>query len=170
MTQKFADPHSFLRNLVSRKGRSDLEGVYLTSVSVAADAKADYGYNVPDEYAERSAQSIIQKDQADWHKLLISIRTNPDDIVYPVSFTYCFQPALVIFTSDSSEISCSVTVPSMVLDEFPEEVVIFQKLLRYVAEFAGKVPTTLKFSIGLVTIVWDDMVEYGAAKKVDVGF
>jgi hypothetical protein len=43
-------------------------------------------------------------------------------------------------------------------------------LLCNVANFAGKVPTSIRFTIGAVSMDWDDLVEHGGAREVDIGF
>jgi hypothetical protein len=43
-------------------------------------------------------------------------------------------------------------------------------LLRNVSSFAGKVPTSIRFIIGSVSMDWDDLVEKGGAREVDIGF
>jgi len=53
MAPKFTDPNTFLTNLVSKKGKSELYGVYLTGVNVVADSQEDYGYSVSGEDVER---------------------------------------------------------------------------------------------------------------------
>jgi hypothetical protein len=55
MSPKLTDPNTFLTSLVSRKGRSDLYGVYLTGVNILADATEDYAVSS----AERHKMSEI---------------------------------------------------------------------------------------------------------------
>jgi hypothetical protein len=57
-----------------------------------------------------------------------------------------------------------------VVEEFVTEVTFFQHLLCNVANFAGKVPTSIRFTIGAVSMDWDDLVEHGGAREVDIGF
>jgi hypothetical protein len=39
-----------------------------------------------------------------------------------------------------------------------------------VAQFAGKTPTSIRFTIGAVSMEWDELVENGCAREVDIGF
>jgi hypothetical protein len=63
-----------------------------------------------------------------------------------------------------------VFIPTLVVNEFVTEVTFFQALLKEVANFAGKTPTSIRFTIGAVSMEWDDMVEHGHAREVDVGY
>jgi hypothetical protein len=170
MTQKFIDPYSFLRNLLTKKGKSDLEGVYLASVNVAADVQTDYGYEISSYDVERRVRKFYESDSAEWNALLVSMRRFPLEIAHSFVLKEKPHPTMVTFISDGSELSCNVCSPSLVLDEFVTEVAVFQQLTQEVAKFAGKIPTTLRFSFGVVTVFWDDLVEWGEAREVDVGF
>jgi hypothetical protein len=57
-----------------------------------------------------------------------------------------------------------------VVEEFVTEVTFYQQLVREVAQFAGKTPTHLRFTIGAASMEWDDLVERGCAREVDIGF
>ena len=59
MALKIADPVTFLRNLVSKKGKSDLYGVYLTSVNVVADSQIDYEYEAPPDDIARALKNLF---------------------------------------------------------------------------------------------------------------
>jgi hypothetical protein len=66
--------------------------------------------------------------------------------------------------------SAMVFIPTLVVDEFVTEVTFFQHLVREVATFAGKVPTSVRFTMGAVSMDWDNLVERGGAREVDIGF
>ena len=76
------------------------------------------------------------------------------------------------FLPEGTEMSCMVFVPQVLVDEFASEVVTYQRLLKYVAGFAGKYPTLVRFTVGSATVEWEDLVEQGNAKEVivDVGW
>jgi hypothetical protein len=76
----------------------------------------------------------------------------------------------VYFAVEDNEISCMVFIPTLVVSEFVTEVAFFQELLKEVASFAGKTPTSIRFTIGAASMEWDDLVEQGHAREVDVGF
>jgi hypothetical protein len=63
-----------------------------------------------------------------------------------------------------------VFIPTLLVSEFVTEVTFFQYLLQFVARFAGKTPTTIRFTIGAVSMDWDDMVGNGFAEEVEVGW
>ena len=170
MAPKITDPNSFLTSLVSKRGKSELFGVYLTGVNVLADANEDYRYDVSSFDIERNVHSIIHKDEDDWNRLLVETRTNTDELIFPISFHRGLEPVTVYFVNEGHEMSAMVFIPTLVIPEFVTEVTFFQHLLKEVAHFAGKTPTSIRFVIGAVSMEWDDLVERGCAREVDVGF
>lgn len=167
---KIVDPHSFLRSLVTRKGRSDVDGVVLTSVNVQADALGDYGYIDPHPHwnIARDLSRLFEQDRSDWDRLLVDTRRNSTEIVHPISFIQGTEPVTVYFITEDDFMSAMVFLPSVVLDEFPYEVTLFQQLLKEVASFAGKAPDSLRFTIGVAVAGWDDLVEHGHAQEVEI--
>ncbi len=170
MTQKISDPNSFLSGLVSKKGRSDLYGVYLTSVSVLADTNTDYGYDVLLSEIEKDIRNMFARDEHDWNRLLVETRTQESEIVFPISFMRGMEPVTVYFVVEGNEMSSMVFIPTLVVEEFVTEVTFFQALMKKVAHFAGKTPTSIRFTIGAASMQWEDLVEQGHAREVDVGF
>ena len=170
MAQKIADPVTFLRNLVSKKGKSDLYGVYLTSVNVIADSQLEYGYEVSEEDVKKSLKNLFSGEKADWNQLLVDARTDDSEIVHPIAFHHCGEPVTVFFISEGHDMSCSVAIPKLDVNEFYFDVVFFQALLKKVAIFAGKLPTLVRFLIGAASLDWDHLVERGEAEEVTVGF
>lgn len=170
MAPKITDPASFLTNLVSRKGRSDLYGVYLTGVSILADATENYEYDVPLESIERDVERTLIQDSDDWNRLRVETRLSTDEIIFPISFIRGREPNTVYFIIEGREMSAMVFIPSLVVEEFVTEVSFYQHLLREIAQFAGKTPTTIRFTLGVASMEWDDMVGQGHAREVDIGF
>lgn len=171
MTLKITDPNSFLFNLVSKKGKSDLYGIYLTGVNVLADAYIDYEYPVSREQVEREVEvTLSAADGADWNHLLVDMRRNRnDEIAFPISFLRGREPVTVYFLIEGNDISSMVFIPALVVDEFATEVVFYQRLLTEVARFTGKTATTIRFTLGAVSIEWDEAVGRGYAQEVDIG-
>jgi len=165
---KIVDPHSFLRNLVLRKGRSDVDGVVLTAVNVQADALENYNYSNPHWDIKREIHRFFEQDRADWDRLLVDTRQNETEIVHPISFIQGTEPVSIFFITEGYDMSALVFLPSVMLDEFPYEVTLFQQLLKEVASFAGKAPNSLKFVIGVAIAGWDDMVERGEAQEIEI--
>jgi hypothetical protein len=170
MAPKITDPNTFLTNIVSRKGKSDLYGVYLTGVNILAESTEDYGYAVSPDLIEREVESLLLREGTDWNQLLVETRRNQDEIVHPISFIRNREPNTVYFVIEGHEMSSMVFIPTLVVAEFVTEVTFFQQLLKEVAHFAGKTPTSIRFTIGSVSMEWDDLVERGGAREVDVGF
>jgi len=169
MSPKLTDPNSFLTSLVTKKGRSDLYGVYLTGVNVVASATENYNYDVPLESIERDVEHIFTHEANDWNALLVETRRMVDEIVFPISFIRGREPNTVYFIAEGHEMSAMVFIPTLVVEEFVTEVTFFQRLLCEVSKFSGKTPTSIRFTIGAVSIEWEDLVERGCAREVDVG-
>lgn len=170
MAPKLTDPNSFLTSLVTKKGKSDLYGVYLTGVNVAANATEQYDYDVPLDKIEREIESLFLKDANDWNALLVETRQETEEIVFPISFIRGREPNTVYFVVEGHEMSAMVFIPTLVVEEFVTEVTFYQHLLSRVASFAGKTPTSIRFTLGSVSMEWDDLVERGCAREVDIGF
>jgi hypothetical protein len=170
MAPKLTDPNSFLTTLVTKKGKSDRYGVYLTGVNILASATENYDYEVPLAAIERDVQNIFAQDPHDWNALLVETRRETEEIVFPISFIRGREPITVYFVVEGHEMSAMVFIPTLVVEEFVTEVTFFQHLVREVALFAGKTPTSLRFTIGAVSMEWDDLVERGCAREVDIGF
>jgi hypothetical protein len=170
MAPKITDPATFLTSLVTKKGRSDLYGVYLTGVNILASATENYDYNVPLESIEKDIHNLFAQDANDWNALLVETRRETEEIVFPISFIRGREPNTVYFLAEGHEMSAMVFIPTLIVEEFVTEVTFFQHLLRNVSSFAGKVPTSIRFIIGSVSMDWDDLVEKGGAREVDIGF
>ena len=170
MAPKINDPLSFLTNLLTNKGRSDLYGVYLTGVNVLADCETDYGYEVSHSNVETDVEHLLRQDEDDWNRLLVQVRRDRDQIVFPIVFLRNLEPVTAYFIVEGNEISLSVSIPTLVLTEFVTEVTFFQYLLRTVALFAGKNSSTVRFTLGAVSMQWDELVERGCAREVDIGY
>ena len=168
MVAKITDPNSFLRQLVTRKGRSDVDGVILTAVNVQADALEDYGYAVSISDIGRDVRNILARDENDWNRILVDTRQSETEIVHPISFNHGTEPTTIYFITEDHFMSAMVFLPSVMLDEFPYEVTLFQQILRKVAFFAGKEPDSLKFTLGVAIAGWDDLVEHGHAQEVEI--
>ena len=170
MAPKITDPNSFLTSLVAKKGKSDRYGVYLTGVNILADATENYDYDVSLESIERDVQKLFAQEPTDWNALLVETRRETDEIVFPISFIRGREPITVYFVVEGHEMTAMVFIPTLVVDEFVVEVTFFQHLLREVSNFAGKTGASIRFVIGSVSMEWDDLVERGCAREVDVSF
>lgn len=170
MAPKITDPNTFLSNLVSRKGKSDLYGVYLTGVNILADAKEDYGYDVDPEEVRREVHKTFLLDEDDWNRLRVEARQNDVEMIFPISFLRGLDPNTVYFVVEGNEMSAMVFIPQLVVTEFVTEITFYQQLLVEIARFAGKTPTTIRFTLGVASVEWDRMVDQGHAREVDIGY
>jgi hypothetical protein len=170
MTQKYTDPYTFLKNLVTKKGKSDLLGVYLTGVTVVAEAEVNYGYDINTEWVERNLDALQRKDEANWNKLLVDTRNKKEYIIHSFTFNRAGESYTMFFAVEGHEISALVFIPTLLVTEFVSEVAFYSQILIEVATFAGKTPTSVKFTLGAALMDWDDLVEQGCAREVDVGF
>lgn len=170
MAPKITDPNTFLRNLVTKRGKSELYGVYLTGANIIADAGEDYGYETSPKEVEKQVTNLFAREEHDWNQLLVQTRIDELQIIHPISFIRGCEPNTVFFASEDHEMSCMVFIPTLLVNEFVTEVTFYQELLRRVARFAGKTPTTIRFTVGAVTMEWDEMVGGGYAEEVDIGW
>jgi hypothetical protein len=135
-----------------------------------ASATDNYDYDVSLENIERDIQNLFAQDANDWNALLVETRREADEIVFPISFIRGREPNTVYFVVEGTDMSAMVFIPTLVVEEFVTEVTFFQHLLCNVANFAGKTPTSIRFTIGAVSMEWDELVERGCAREVDIGF
>lgn len=170
MTVKITDPVSFLKNQVSRRGRSDVDGVYSTGVSVLADALTDYSYGADRGKAIGEVNNMIARQETEWNQILVSTRAYDKDLVHTLTVKRSGENVTICFLTEDHDISCLVFIPKLEVSEFASEVTYYQELLKFVADFAGKNPLTVRFTIGAALIGWEDMVEHGLAKEVEVGW
>lgn len=170
MAPKITDPNTFLTNLVTRKGKSDLYGVYLTGVNILAGATDDYHYNVDAEETEREVSRTFLRDEEAWNRLRVQTRQYEGDIVFPISFIRGQDPVTTYFVIEGNEMGAMVFIPTLQISEFVVEITFFQALLKELAAFAGKTPTTIRFTLGVASVEWDRMVDQGHAREVDIGY
>lgn len=170
MNQKYTDPLTFLKNLVVKKGKSDLLGVYLTGVTVVSSATNDYGYDFNPEWVAKNVETLQKKEEVSWNKFLVNTRKNTDDIVHTFTFNRVDEPVTIYFLVEGNEMSAMVFIPTLLVTEFVTEVAFYSQLLTEAAAFAGKTATSVRFTLGAALMDWDDLVEEGCAREVDVGF
>lgn len=168
MTQKIGDPVQFLQTLVTKKGRSDVEGVYLTNVTVLAFANEDYGYEYDPTQVERDLE-VMWAQQQEWHTLLYKIKRY-ERSCESITFPYGDDHATTVFINESGNLSLLVFIPELEASDFVYDVTYFTTLLQQVARFTGKTCSTVKFTIGYSLLYWDDMVKQGNAKEMDLNF
>lgn len=169
MALKIGDPVLFLQNLVIKKGRSDVEGVYLTNVTVVADATEDYNYEYNTAQVDRDLE-VMWAQQQEWHTMLYKIKKY-DKVCQNITFPYGYEDqATVMFFNVEGDLSLHVFIPEVDASDFVYDVTYFTSLLRDMSRFTGKTYSTVKFTIGYCLLHWDDMVKRGEAREMDVAF
>lgn len=170
MAPKITDPNTFLSNLVYRKGKSDLYGVYLTGVNILASATENYEYDVPLASIEKEVEHTFLRDVDVWNQVRVATRLNNDEVVFPISYIRGREPITIYFVVEGNDMGAMVFIPTLVVSEFVTEVTFYQELVKSMAKFAGKTPTTIKFTLGVASAEWDEMVDQGHAREVDMSF
>jgi hypothetical protein len=158
------DPVTFLKSSLTKRGKTDPKGVYLTNLVVSAEAEADYGYEK--NIAANPAQLVrlAMEEYEFWEKMLISIRKNPEREIHQ-NITGPFGSCIIQFIPEDHDLSCTVFMPRLELGTFDYSVCIFQEFLKEFAKFAGLTPTYVRFNIGVVLYPWAQMVEDGFAEE-----
>lgn len=174
MSKSLSDSVLYLKNLVSKKGKSFKGGVYYINPSISIDVEGDFTpYALEQDQANDSVTDFLNGYGHDsqwlncWNSLLVNLRCSTADVdIYSI----VAREHLLEFISEDTDLTLKVTVPQQDIAQFPPEVLFYRGLLRRVARFAGKTPVGLRFSIGIASLDWDDVVGLGEARKVDVSF
>lgn len=163
---KHTDPSSYLRHSVSKRGKSSQDGVYLTHIVVTANADDVLCYESSTK-SQTQAQSDYYASTPEWNQLLVNLRRDPNEMVHSMVHR---GEHLLEFISEGNDLSLVVVIPYIQVRDFEKEVSYYASLLRLVSSFAGKLPTQIRFSIGVACISWEEMVESGDAQEIDVGY
>ena len=162
MSHNYQDPKAYLNNAVTKRGKSGAEGVYLTNVTVVADCGTDYGYKTNTQ-GTALLSPPFPFDYEGWLSLLVSMRGSPID--EPVHLTT--DDAMFQFLPEGGNISLNVFIPSINSDVFEVYVSECQDMLQFVGDFAGKIPTFVRFSFGYAFRSWDTLVGEGEVQATD---
>lgn len=170
MRQTYRDPFTYLNDAVSKRGKSGYDRVYLANVTVVAEAETDYGYRDPEMGPGfRSHENLVRQNEFDsqqWLELLVSLRGQTQEKPYCIrrgDRTFQFLP-------EGGNLSLNVFFPEVFCASFDSDVAYCQSLLRVVARFCGKVPTTIRFNIGLAYRFWSDLVENEDVQEMDLNY
>jgi hypothetical protein len=173
MTTNYKDPKAYLSSLISKRGNSGPDGVYVTNLTIVAEADSDYGYKVNFRNCGHLTPPV-GLDYVSWVELLVCLRfdnpqtpkvisTEPDLI--PLDSTALYQ-----FVPEGGSMSLNVFLPFMDAQMFEYMVSYSQDMLSFAANFAGKVATNVRFNIGYATSKWDDLVESGEVEEQERSF
>jgi hypothetical protein len=183
MSKKPTDPVTYLRSLVHKKGKSVKDGVYFPYPTVTFSVSDDIGSGElatwlkgrptdmsPEDYAIRcfNGEEDAFASRDDWNEVLVRLRKESN---------WCVEALvtgggenLLEFMVDYHDISLRVVSTMLFTEDFEFTAKFHKQLLIKVAAFAGKTPTTVRFSAGSAFSPWDEMVDYGEARAVDVGY
>jgi hypothetical protein len=166
MAQIHKDPVTYLNEAVIKRGKSGPDGVYLHSITVVAEALADYDYKVSYGPAATVLEGPPDVNIYDWNSLLVSVRANHRQLSHELHL----RDFLLQFLVEGGTLNLNVFFPVVETASFPYTILYCQDILRCVADFAGKIPASIRFNIGLAHKSWEDMVEEGEAEETDLNF
>lgn len=166
MAQTYKDPVAYLNEAVTKRGKSGPDGVYLHNVTVVAEALTDYNYKVSYGPAATAFDGPVDVNIYDWHSLLVSIRAGYRQLSHELHL----RDFSLQFLVEGGIINLNVFYPTVETASFPYTILYCQDVLRCVADFAGKIPASIRFNIGLAHKSWEDMVEEGEAEETDLNF
>lgn len=163
------DPVTFLKSSLTKRGKTDPKGVYLTNLAVTAKADTDYGYekNMACNPAQLVSKELEQYDP--WEKMLIALRRNPEKEIHQ-NITGPFGSCIIQFIPEDHDLSCTVFIPRLDVGNFDYCVCVFQEFLKAFAKFAGLTPTHVRFNIGVALYPWHQMVEDGEAEERELSY
>lgn len=175
MTKKQTDPVTYLKNTVSKRGKSSPDGVYYLHPTVTVSPDEDYEYSnwgVNKDPVSNAWCSFHNKcnfiDADNWNEVLVQLRKGEGEFLVPVILDDGSN--LLEFIVEDRDILLTVVVPVLQCEDFEYLVVFYQSLLKHVAKFAGKNPISIRFSIGMATMAWEDLVNSGEAVEMDMHY
>lgn len=139
----------------------------MTNVTIVAEADLDYGYHVSIDKCGPNLPPVGVTLE-DWHSLLINLRNDNPQLPYAVVSDE--DSAIYQFMPEGGNMSLNVFIP--VADTQMAEYLVCQAqdMLAFVANFSGKIPTFVRFSIGYAHSFWHDLEEDGELLEQDLSF
>jgi hypothetical protein len=168
MAQNYRDPLTYLNETVTKRGKSGPDGVYLYNVTVVAEAASDYNYRVSYGNPVRPTVPPEGLDWVEWASLLISLRSDVRTLSHELLFST--DKSVWQFLPEGNSLSMNVFLPVTDISIFPYLLKQAQDTLICAADFATKVPDSIRFNIGVVTKSWVDMAEQGEVKEMDLSY
>jgi hypothetical protein len=166
MAQTYKDPHSYLNESLVKRGKSGHYGVHLSHVAVVAESEADYGYRVSPSNFDLLSPFEGNYNNVEWVVLLVTLRSQLNDnqgAIVVGQTTYQFLP-------DGGHLSLNVFLPETSVETFDYEILSAQSILKGVAKFVGKIPTTIRFNLGLVFKSYGTMAEQGEVQEIEFSY
>lgn len=164
MTTNYKDPKTYLESLISKRGKSGSGGVYLTNLTIVAEAESDYGYKA--NYRRCGSNTPpVGTDLSRWHQVLVNLREDNSQLPFTLNterLLCCLDDeAIYQFIPEGASMSLNVFLPFLDSKMFEHWVCTTQDMLSYAAGFASKFPSHIRFTIGYATSKWDDLVDSG---------
>lgn len=166
MTQNHKDPETYLTQLVTKHGKSGPTGIYLTSVTVIAEAQSDYGYKAN---ISRSGPLLPPAGVRleDWLYLLVSLRQDDPQVPRVLG---PFTGTMYQFVPEGGNVSLNVFCPLVDTESLSHMVCFCQDMLQTVTDFVHKIPTTIKFFIGYAIKDWRDLAVDGEVEEFELTY
>lgn len=169
MAQTYRDPVTYLNEAVTRRGKSGPDGVYLQNVTVVAEASSDFNlklsYGVP--VSPVIPPSCVSHEE--WYELLVNLRWDLRSLSHRLNLDEG-AGSIFQFLPEGNSLSMNVFVPQVDTSDFPYILQMAQDTLICASDFTSKVAGNIRFSIGVVTKSWGDMVEEGDVEERDLNF
>lgn len=166
----YKDPKTYLSTQVSRRGKSGPCGVYLTNVTIVAEASTDYGYKASFDKCGPH-QPPLDISLEDWQDLLVRLRFDNPQVPQTVHTMEEYDELFNYqFFSEGGYMGLNVFAPSLDTEMFEHLVCSCQDALIFASNFAGKIPTNIRFSIGYASMRWDNLAEEGEVQEQDLSF
>jgi hypothetical protein len=163
------DPVSFLKTSLTKHGKTDPKGVYLTNLTITADSQVDYGYSALISANPAQLVKMELENYDPWGQLLLSIRKNPESEIHR-NITGPFGSCILQFIPEDHDLSCNVFLPRLEATTFDYYVCVFQEFHKAIAKFAGLSPTYVRFIVGVAIYPWSSMVEDGVAEEREIEY
>lgn len=167
MAQNYRDPLTYLNEAVTKRGKSGPDGVYLHNVTVVAESTSDYNYKASYGDLVTPFQGPFGIEWQDWGALLINLRADTRTLSQQLPF---YDNSVWQFLPEGNLLSMNVFLPVADIATFPHKLKQAQDTLICAADFASKVPSNIRFNIGIVTKSWADMAEQGEVEEMDFSY
>lgn len=167
MTQTYKNPIDYLNDAVTKRGKSGPDGVYLTNLTVVAEAKVDYNQKLSYGPGVLAQNPPPDTNYEDWLRVLVDIRSDYRALSQEVAM---MDNTILQFIPEGNFLNLNVFLPTIETQGFPYMLVLCQDALKCVADFASKIPNSIRFNIGVACKSWGDMVEEGEAVETDLNY
>lgn len=166
MAQTYKDPVDYLNEIVTKRGKSGPDGVYLHNVTVVAEASSDYNYKVSYGSHVTPKNPPVEIPFEDWAVLLINLRSDSRSLSHEIFLENCILQIL----PEGNFLNFNVFLPSVEISTFPYLILYFQDIAKCLADFSTKISQAIRFNIGLACKSWLEMAEEGEVVETDLSY